>query len=234
MLASGNEYKFYLAAMKKGFFLICCCITVFLVAAQTTKAPFQEDIRTFRKSDSSFMPAKRAILFVGSSSFTKWKDVGDYFPGYPIINRGFGGSSLTDLIRYSREVILAYQPRQIIIYCGENDIAAGADATTVLKRFQQLFTIIRTVYATTPVQFISIKPSPSRWKYEPVILEANQLIRAFLARQTYTGYIDIHPDMLNENGSVRADLFVSDQLHMNAKGYTIWQKRIAPVLSKNR
>src|SRR5882757_5846520 len=102
--------------------LLCLLvITSGIVSAQ----PFIDDIKAFKKQDSISFPPKQAILFVGSSSFTKWKDVADYFPGYTIINRGFGGSSIPDVIRYANDIIFPYHPKQIVIYCGENDLAAS-------------------------------------------------------------------------------------------------------------
>lgn len=223
----------YLSAMRKIFLLLIGCIGMVLLHAQPGSEPFHTEIAAFKQQDSIRMPAKRAILFVGSSSFTKWKDIHAYFPGYPLINRGFGGSSLTDVIRYADDVISPYDPKQIIIYCGENDIAANATASVVLQRFKQLFAMIRTRFKAIPVYFISVKPSPSRWKYEQVIVEANRLVKQFLNKQVHTGFIDIHQDMLNADGSVKAELFIEDRLHMNAKGYAIWQKKIVPVLLAN-
>src|SRR5258705_6560476 len=127
--------------MKKIFLWLCVLSIGIAATAQTTDPPFRKEIDAFKKKDSVQMPAKQSILFVGSSSFTKWTDVQDYFPGYPILNRGFGGSSLPDMIRYVDEVIIPYSPKQIVIYCGENDIA-GSDTikpATVLQRFQKLF-----------------------------------------------------------------------------------------------
>ncbi len=223
----------YLSAMRKIFLLLVGCMSMVLLHAQRGSEPFYAEIAAFKQQDSIRMPAKRAILFVGSSSFTKWKDIQDYFPGYPLINRGFGGSSLTDVIRYADDVISPYDPKQIIIYCGENDIAANTTASVVLQRFKQLFAMIRMGFKAVPVYFISVKPSPSRWKYEQVIVEANRLVKQFLSRQTHAGFIDIHQDMLQANGSVKDELFIEDRLHMNARGYAIWQKKITPVLLAN-
>jgi lysophospholipase L1-like esterase len=213
------------------FWLLCCSIG-FSIAQ--TAPPFRKEIDAFKKKDSVQMPAPNSILFVGSSSFTKWTDVQDYFPGYPILNRGFGGSSLPDLIRYADEVIYPYQPKQIVIYCGENDIAASDTITAqlVLQRFQLLFGMIRANLGKVPVAFISIKPSPSRWKFEPVIVEANKLIKAFLAKQPKTKFINVHNAMLQKDGSVMEDIFIADKLHMNAEGYKIWQPRIRKALLK--
>jgi lysophospholipase L1-like esterase len=218
--------------MKKFLLLVFVLLGyAMLVAAQ----PFRKEIDAFKKQDSLQMPATRAILFVGSSSFTKWTDVQDYFPGYPIINRGFGGSSLPDLIRYANEIIIPYQPKQIIIYCGENDIADAWGKVTpdsVLARFQTLMSIIRKQFRKVPVAFISIKPSPSRWKMEADFVRANELVKAYLRKQRKTRFLDVHNAMLLPDGSVNPELFIKDNLHMNAQGYAIWQKIIAPVLKR--
>ncbi len=218
--------------MKKGYFIICfliCCLSAF---AQTPR--FKKDIDAFLKADSLQFPSKEQILFVGSSSFTYWKDIKDYFPNYPIINRGFGGSELPDLIHYANQIIIPYQPKQIIIYCGENDIADSVAATPrmVLDRFKILFKIIRSQLGNIPIAFVSIKPSPSRWKLEKKFLKANRLIKRYLKRDAIATYVNIHDAMLLPNGSVNPELFIKDNLHMNAKGYEIWQKKIEPILIK--
>ena len=202
------------------------------VLAQTPR--FKKDIDAFLSADSLQFPSKGQLLFVGSSSFTYWKDIQNYFPNYPILNRGFGGSTLQDVIRYADKIILPYQPKQIIIYCGENDIADSIAATPkmVRDRFKTLFNIIRTELGKVPVAFISIKPSPSRWKLEKKFLKANRLIKRYLRRDADAVYVNIHDAMLLPDGAVNPELFIKDNLHMNAKGYAIWQKIIEPVLLK--
>ncbi|MFT3949364.1 MAG: GDSL-type esterase/lipase family protein [Agriterribacter sp.] len=209
-------------------FLLICSVTLF---AQT---PFYNDIQKFRKQDSAQFPAKRSILFIGSSSFTMWKDVQDYFPGYTIINRGFGGSTLPDLIRYVNDIVVPYKPKQVVIYCGENDIASSDTITaeTVAQRFVTLFETIRKIYPKVPIAFISMKPSPSRERFLPKLQSANQQIRDYITTQKRTAYIDVYPYMMRENGSPRKALFTEDMLHMNKNGYAIWQYAILPYLKK--
>lgn len=219
--------------MKKWVPVLVICFTTVITFAQTAP-PFRKEIDAFKKADSLKMPAKNMILFTGSSSFTRWKDVQDYFPGYPILNRGFGGSSLPDLIRYADEIIFPYQPKQVVIYCGENDIAAADTITAqiVLQRFTRLFTIIRAHLPKVPVAFVSIKPSPSRRKFRQVVIESNRLIKAFLSRQSRTAYINVYDAMLNRDGTEKSEIFVQDSLHMNPKGYAIWEPIIRKALKK--
>lgn len=211
------------------------CLFLFSFLIVKAQPPFYNDIQQFKKLDSVHFPAKHSILFVGSSSFTKWTDVQDYFPGYSIINRGFGGSSLPDVIRYANDIIFPYQPKQIVIYCGENDLA-GADTTIsgkiVLERFKQLFVLIRKHFPKVPVAYVSMKPSPSRENLWPKMVAGNSLIKNYLSKQKRTAFIDVYYKMFNEDGTVMKDIFIEDNLHMNAKGYAIWQKIIAPFLLK--
>jgi len=196
--------------------------------------PFAGDIAAFKKQDSISMPASRQILFIGSSSFTNWKDVQDYFPGYKIINRGFGGSSLPDVIRYAGDIIFPYHPKQIVIYCGENDLAASDSITSkmVYQRFVNLFKIIRRVLPGVPIAFISLKPSPSRWYLKDKMIAANKKIEKYLAKKRNTNFINVFDKMLGGDGKPIQEIFLDDNLHMNVKGYAIWQKMIQPVLLK--
>jgi lysophospholipase L1-like esterase len=216
--------------MSRGFLLILAALFFSNCMAQ----PFAGEIREFKKQDSIQFPPANAILFVGSSSFRFWHDVSDYFPGYTIINRGFGGSGLPDVIRYADEIIFPYQPKQIVIYCGENDLASSdtVTANTVFERFKTLFELIRSKMPGENILFISLKPSPSRERLLPEMEAANLLIKTYLSVQINAHFIDVYHVMLNPDGSVMKDLFRDDMLHMKPNGYALWQKEIAPYLSK--
>jgi lysophospholipase L1-like esterase len=194
-------------------------------------APFIKSITTFTETDRATPPAKDPVLFIGSSSLTMWKDIGEYFPRHPIINRAFGGSNLTHQIYFVNEIVLKYQPQKIILYCGENDIASGASAETVADRFKIWFRQVRKNMPAVPIAYISMKPSPSREKYLDTMRQGNQLIREFLTQQTHTQYVDIFPLMLDTDGKPRTDIFLKDMLHMNKGGYKLWQKALAPHLN---
>jgi lysophospholipase L1-like esterase len=195
---------------------------------------FKSDIDNFKKQDSINPPPQQAILFVGSSSFTKWTDVQSYFPDYKIINRGFGGSSFPDLIRYAGDIIFPYHPKQVVIYCGDNDLAFSdtVSAKTVFDRFEILFQMIRSKLPAADIVFVSIKPSPSRARLMLKVEEANNMIKQFLAAQKNASFVDVYHLMLDKDGKPMDEIFIQDKLHMNAKGYAIWKKAIEPFLMK--
>lgn len=219
--------------MKKQLLLFFFLLVSIFSIAQSSPA-FWQEIVSFKKKDSAQMPPNNAILFVGSSSFARWQDVGNYFPEYTIINRGFGGSILTDVIRYTYDIILPYQPKQVVIYCGENDLASVDSISSVeaYNRFKTLFGMIRTNLPKTNIAFISMKPSPSRANVQDKMKEANKLIKTFISAQKNASFIDIYDAMLDNKGQMREELYVSDRLHMKPAGYAIWKKAITPFLLK--
>ncbi len=213
------------------YFLFLQCFSIASFAQQ--KAPFSIDIENFKKQDLVNPPPKKGIVFVGSSSFNLWPEIQDYFPEYKIINRGFGGSSLPDVIRYAPDIIIPYKPKQVVIYCGENDFMAdGVTAEIVFDRFTTLFEILRENLPKTHILFVSIKPSPSRLKYIPEMVKANSMIKDYLENYRRTDYVDVYSKMLLADGTPMPEIFKSDQLHMNENGYAIWQKAIKPYLKK--
>lgn len=212
-------------------------LSLFLLSINVSyaqQAPFANEIQAFKDSDKINPPPANAILFVGSSSFRKWVDVQDYFPGYTIINRGFGGSALPDLIYYADSIIFPYNPKQIVIYCGDNDLASSDTITAqiVFNRFKELFTLIRNKMPKVSIVYVSIKPSPARQPLMPKMLEANLAIKNFLAHKSHASFADVYYKMINSDGTPMRGIFTEDDLHMNAKGYTIWQKVIQPYLIK--
>jgi lysophospholipase L1-like esterase len=214
----------------RSIILACCSLT----ACAQEPPPFFQDIQQFKQQDKLNPPPQNAILFVGSSSFTKWTDVQHYFPDYKIINRGFGGSSLKDVIRYANDIIISYKPKQVVIYCGDNDFAGNEQLTPaeLVERVKQLFFIIRKGLPGANITYISIKPSPSRSRFMQKEEIANKDIQQFLATQKNTGFVDVYHLMLNDAGKPIPSIFLEDSLHMNGDGYAIWKKALQPVLKK--
>lgn len=194
------------------------------------KLPFEDEINAFEAQDKIKMPKKGGILFIGSSSIRLWKTLEKDFPGQPVINRGFGGSQISDSIRYIPRIVTPYKPKMIVFFAGTNDIASKKTAEKVADDF---CTFVQTVRAELPqvkVAFLSITPAPSRWSMLDEVKKANQLVRNYCFSTEGLTYIDAFPYMLDAEGGPRPELFVSDQLHMNDKGYEIWRKLVRPIM----
>src|SRR4029078_978264 len=182
-------------------------LLVFIYACKTPttaqQPPYWDEIQAFKKQDSINPPPKNSIVFIGSSSFRMWNSLQNDFPGYTIINRAFGGSTLPDVIRYVNDVIFKYQPKQVVIYCGDNDLAANdsVNGETVASRFQQLYKMIRKKLPDASIVYVSIKPSPSRVQLMSKMEVANRLIKDFLAKEKNTSFVDVYHLMLEPNGS---------------------------------
>ncbi len=193
-------------------------------------AQWEPAIRAFETADTAAPPATGGIVFVGSSSIRLWTSLSTDFPGMPVLNRGFGGSQLRDVTAFVGRIVTPYQPRQVVVYCGGNDISAGRAAPEVLADYQALVQAIRSATPAARIAYISIAPNLARWSQIASVIAANRLIKEWTAADPRSSYIDVFTAMLGPDGQPKPDIFVADRLHMNPKGYAIWRAIVGPHL----
>lgn len=224
-------------AGRSALLLFACLGPLVPPAIATAQAPataaadkWEAAIAAFEQQDKTTPPPKEAVLFVGSSSIRLW-DLKKSFPELPTINRGFGGSQMSDVVRYADRIVLPYQPRAIVLYEGDNDLNAQETPQQVAADFDALLKIIRTKLPTTPVIVIGCKPSPARWKLIDEQRELNRLFAERCGKDGHASFLDIEPPMLAAGGQPDPTLFVKDMLHLNDKGYKLWTRLLAPLLA---
>lgn len=201
-----------------------------VLAPPATAAAFEPEIGAFEDADRVHPPAPGGIVFVGSSSIRFWSSLAQDFPGEPVLNRGFGGSTLPDVTWFAPRIVVPYRPRLIVLYAGDNDIAAGHPPQQVLADYLEFVRTIRRSLPSTRLVFISIKPSPSRWELAQQMRTANALIAQAVAQDTLATFVDVFTPMLGGNGRPRPELFRADSLHMTPAGYALWRERLAPLV----
>ena len=206
--------------------------TALLLAAPARATPdkWTADIDKFTAADATHPPARGAVVFVGSSSIRFWTTLAADFPGVTTINRGFGGSELADSVFYADRIVIPYAPRLVVLYAGENDIAAGKSPETVLADFRAFRAKVHAALPKTKILFLSLKESPVRAKVRPQVLATNKLIAADCATDARCTFIDVATPLLDAAGGYRPELFRADQLHLLPAGYAIWTKVLAPYL----
>jgi lysophospholipase L1-like esterase len=193
---------------------------------------FEPAIRAFEAQDRTSPPPRDAILLVGSSSIRLWTNAPAAFPDHTILNRGFGGSHMSDLNAFVDRIVIPYRPPLIVLYEGDNDIASGKSPEEVLSDFNDFAQKVRKELPETRVAFIAIKPSPSRLKHLDRMREANRLIREDIADHPGWVYVDVFTPMLNDAGEPRQELFRSDDLHMKDAGYQLWADLLKPIIDR--
>jgi lysophospholipase L1-like esterase len=185
----------------------------------------------FAAEDAAHPPPERPIVFTGSSSIRLWKDLGTDYPGRRVMNRGFGGSRVKDLVRHFDRVILQYRPRQVVIYSGTNDINGGVPVDEVVADVRQVVDRINRELPEARVLFLSLALNPARWAKRDLMLETNAKVRAYLEQDQRNQFLDVNTVMLGADGLPKPDIFVADKLHMNRKGYELWAPLVRPWLA---
>ncbi len=210
-------------------------LLLFLLAVSPLLAEdkWEPEIAKFEQADQQTPPTKSATLFVGSSSIRLWKTLAEDFAGIPVINRGFGGSCIPDSTQYAERIVWPYQPRLIVFYAGDNDIASKTPPEKVLEDYKAFVAKVREKLPKTPIIFLSIKPSVARASMLPAQQEANALIRDYIATDKSQTYVDVATPLLGPDGQPNPAHFVEDGIHMKPEGYALWTKILAPELKAN-
>lgn len=209
-------------------------LLVMITATVTAQDPirFKQEVLELKQTDPQ-VSRKNLNLFTGSSSIRMWEDLAGRFPQHNVVNRGFGGSQMHELLYYTWDLIIDYKPKRVFIYEGDNDLGEGKVTEDILNDAQKILKIIRLELGKkVRVYFITPKPSIRRWNlradYESYIAR----LKAWASSQKNVGVIDVWSPMLDGSGGLRTDLFIDDGLHMNKKGYDLWEAAIRPYLKK--
>jgi lysophospholipase L1-like esterase len=196
--------------------------------------PWESDIAQFEETDKIAPPPRNAIVFIGASSIARW-NLAASFPefGPQAINRGFGGSLAADSTRYAERIVIPYQPRIVVFYAGDNDVASNHTPEQIAGDFAAFEKKVHAALPSTQIIFISIKPSTRRWPWIEQIKRANALVRSYCATHAHLAFVDIVPQMIGADGKPRKEL-LEDGLHMTPAGYQIWNDAIRPLLQLNQ
>lgn len=219
---------------------LSCAFTLFLALALPAQAQqypdpkrFEIDIQKFEQQDKLTPPPAGAIVLTGSSSIARWNDQAQAaLAPLTVIPRGFGGSVMHDLLYYIDRVAITYQPRAILIYEGDNDtgLASPVPNDAILADLRQIIARIHEKLPGTRIYVLSIKPSVLRRARWPVAQEVNAGYRQIAAGDPLVYYVDVAASLLDKNGNVMTDIFVPDNLHLNALGNAIWGAAIKAAL----
>lgn len=218
--------------MKKSITVGLVVVFVFGMQYADAQDPkrFEQEIKKYIDENASTYKKGETIVFTGSSSIRMWKSLPDDFSKYKVINRGFGGSQMSDLYYYRQDLIIKYQPKQIFIYEGDNDIAHGKSPRRIMKDYKKIVKKIRKALPDVEIVFISPKPSIARWHLNKNYVKFNKKLKKYCKKKSYLKFIDVWSPMINDEGTVMKDIFINDGLHLNAKGYKIWVEAIRPFL----
>lgn len=199
------------------------------LVAEPVNPRWENEVAAIEKQEAAVAAPVGGILFTGSSSIRLWRTLAEDFPAHAVINRGFGGSQVSDLIGYFDRLVVPAAPRQIVVYAGTNDLNGGETPEQVLADVATMCGMIRRALPGAKVAFIAAAPNPARWAQREAQERFNALLAAYCARYGHA-FIDVWTPMLGEDGTPSRDLYVADKLHMNAAGYALWREVVGPYL----
>ncbi|MDA7756471.1 GDSL-type esterase/lipase family protein [Opitutales bacterium] len=169
-------------------------------------------------------------LFTGSSSIRRWHSLSSDFPQVNLLNRGFGGAHISDVLHFYDQLFLTYRPKMIVLYCGENDLWSGKTVKQVHHDFHTLWIRIQKDLPSTSLIYLSCKPSPKRISKWQTYQALNLRIKNKCLQDPQLYFVDLTPTLLRPNLTFYPGLWDSDNLHVNQAGYDRWKNWLKPIL----
>lgn len=189
-------------------------------------------IRAFESQDAKKPPPRNAVLFIGSSSIRWWR-TSELFPEFPVINRGFGGSLITDINYYLKRIVIPYKPKVVVFYCGGNDLHVGGKSPEqVFNDFNSFVESVHSALPKTRIIFMSLKPGPDAWNSRQLEYEVNSRVKALCEKQENLFYVDVATGMLNSKGVPDPNDYQKDGVHLTYKADRKWAELLRPTLRK--
>ena len=155
-----------------------------------------------------------------------------FFPDLPVVNRGFGGSQMSDAATFEPRVIPECHPKIVVLYSGDNDVADKKSPDEIAAQFEKFADEMHQDVPDAKLIVISIKPSILRWAMFAVMKKANTELRDAVQKRSWATYLDITPLMLDDKGQPIPSLYQNDHLHMTDAGYERWTSALRPLLTK--
>jgi lysophospholipase L1-like esterase len=193
---------------------------------------FDDEVAALEKRTRARRKHRDVVLFYGSSTFTLWEELETRFDGLNVVNHGFGGATLADCLEYFDRLVTPMAPRALVLYAGDNDLDNGASPELVRERVEHFLLRKRAALGPIPMIYVSIKISPARFHIMHKIAYTNRIIERSLFSRGDVAYLDITRRMIGRGIDGLRACYSEDPLHMNARGYRIWQASLAEGLSR--
>lgn len=217
-----GEFWFMFDSMKRIILPFLCLLAIWARSIQAQEVPFENEVKRISAKYDSLGWSPGGTVFTGSSTIRMWNSLEETFAEENLINTGFGGSKASDLERHLFPLVIKFEPSRVFIYEGDNDLWANVEVASILTSLDNIVTRIHLINPNTEIFLIGAKPSPSRWEKKANYRIFNQKLSEYCRAKENVSFVDVWQALTNSDGSPRPELYLEDQLHLNAEGYKIW------------
>lgn len=179
-------------------------------------------------------PDHGGIVFTGSSIFRYWTHLTDQMAPLPVLNRAFAGAVTYDMPARIGQLVLPYQPRIVVYYCGSNDVGTGEEAGPIVARTKRFIQILHEKLPDTFFYYTSILKAPDKSERWDVVDAVNREMERYSHEALNVGYIDLNPVLFDSRNNLRENLFLPDELHFrpDSTAYPEFSQIVKPILTR--
>ena len=188
------------------------------------------------------------VLLVGDSITQQWGGVLErkplnaawqkHFSRYPTVNLGIAGDKTQNVLwRLDHGGVAGLQPRLVVLLVGNNNMfyTRETGAAAAAQGIKACVENLRAKFPDAELVVATIFPAhaPGHAFYED-IKQTNAALRAMqLEREPKVHLLDLWPEMIEADGTLRRGLFHADNIHLTqGDGYAFFAAQLQPVVAR--
>jgi len=185
------------------------------------------------------------VLLVGDSITQQWgspleKNVLNAawlkaFPGAKTINIGIGGDKTQNVLwRLDHGGVDGLKPRAVVLMIGNNNMffTPETGVAAAAQGVKACLANLREKFPEADVIVAKILPchAPKVRFYEDILLTNAEIDKLKLDADPKVKVLDLTKDFLNADGTIKAELYAADKIHLSLAGYEVYVRRLVPLL----
>ena len=176
------------------------------------------------------------VVFIGDSITQGWDQEiwSSTFAPLKAVNFGIGGDSTRQVLwRIDHGLVDGLTPTVVVLMIGTNNLYNDGNAGTedeIVRGITAVTGRLRVKSPSAKILLLGILPRQNTWFCNRISGINARLAKLEDGRSIR--FLDMGAAFSDAPGSVKADLFQKDQLHLAAPGYRVWADTMQPLLTE--
>ncbi|RFC48756.1 MAG: beta-glucosidase [Verrucomicrobia bacterium] len=181
-------------------------------------------------------PGPIDMLLVGDSITIQWgASWTQNFPKFKAVNIGIGGDKTQNVLwRLDHGGVAGLEPKTVLLMIGNNNMfftpETGIEAAA--RGIEMCVRNLREKFPGAPLIVAKILPAhaPGNRFYEDIKKTNASLDLLKLNADSNVRVLDLWSDFTNPDGTLKRELFTSDNVHLSPAGYAVYAEKLRPLL----
>lgn len=182
---------------------------------------WEDEVAAYQELDQSSRLPDDPVVVIGGRRVKLWHGLNDLLTPRPVLMRGLGDATVTDIIHYHAQLIGFYRPRVVVLLPGNSEfhIRDNKSAPELASEIRKLAELDGSYHTSRQFYVISPIKTPLYQEDNAKIDEVTELLELWARTQRQVRILDANALLSLKDGSANPDYFRGDGVNLNEHGY---------------